>query len=232
MKPQIALLDASHGNPDARRNFRRELDADLTEFPVTEGRLPPTFDFDAVVITGSRSSVYAEESWIDETRAWVASALERDLPALGICWGHQLLADIVGGRVEPMGEYELGYRTVTHDGDDIFEGIPTEFTVFTTHSDVVVELPEAADVIATNDYGIHGFRAGDVVGIQSHPEYDAATAERVVRRKDLPDDRIESVCTEITAAAAAEAAAAKQLFENFERLVRSRRPDAPEAPSS
>jgi len=229
MRPQIVLLDASRGDSDTRRNFRRELDADLTEFPVTDGRLPPSFEFDAIVVTGSRAAVSAAEPWIDETRMWVASALDRDLPALGTGWGHQLLADVVGGRIEPMGEYELGYRTVTHDGDDIFEGVPAEFTVFTAHSDAVVELPDEVDVIATNDHGIHGFRVGDVVGIQSHPEYDAVTAERVVRRTDLPERRAESVRAGITAEAESEAAAAKQLFDNFERLVRSQRTDAPES---
>jgi GMP synthase (glutamine-hydrolysing) len=220
MRPRIALLDASHGDPNTPRNFRRELDADLSVFGVSEGRLPEGYDFDGVVVSGSRSSVYDDEPWIEATREWVRGAIEHDLPALGICWGHQLLADTLGGTVEPMGEYELGYRTVEHTDDDIFEGVPESFTVFTTHSDAVTELPDGADRIAENDYGIHGFRHGRVWGLQSHPEYDPETAEDVVRGKDhLADERIESVCADITEERYAEALAAKGVFENFRRAV-------------
>ena len=220
MRPRIALLDASHGDPNTPRNFRRELDADLTVFAASEGRLPDTYDFDALVVSGSRSSVYDDEAWIDATRTWVRGAIDRGLPALGICWGHQLLADALGGTVEPMDEYELGYRTVEHAGDDIFEGVPESFTVFTTHSDAVTELPEGADRIAENDYGIHGFRHGRVWGLQSHPEYDPETAESVVRGKDhLDDERIESVCADITEERYEEATAATEVFENFRRAV-------------
>jgi GMP synthase (glutamine-hydrolysing) len=222
MGTRIALLNASHNDPNTTRNFRRELDADLSEFSVTDGDLPDGYGFDAVVVTGSRASVYWEEPWIEATREWVAGAVDRGLPALGICWGHQLLADVLGGTIEPMGEYELGYRSVEHSGDDIFEGVPAEFTVFTTHSDAVTELPPGAECIAENDYGVHGFRHGNVYGLQSHPEYDPETAEAVVRGKDhLPAERIESVCAGITHDAFAEATAAKAVFDNFTRSIRS-----------
>jgi GMP synthase (glutamine-hydrolysing) len=220
MQPRIALLDASHGDPNTPRNFRRELEADLSVFPVSEGQLPSGYGFDGVVVSGSRSSVYDNEGWIDATREWVRAAVDRELPALGICWGHQLLADALGGTVEPMGEYELGYRTVEHAGDGLFEGVPNSFTVFTTHSDAVTELPDGADRIAENDYGIHGFRHGQVWGIQSHPEYDPETAESVVRGKNhLSAERIESVCADITKECYAEAADAKQVFDNFQQVV-------------
>ena len=218
-RPRLALLIGAHDPEATRRNFRRELDADLVEYHLPDGDIPEQFDVDGAVITGSRSSVYHDDPWIDATRPWVAEAVERDLPLMGVCWGHQLLADAVGGTVEPMGEYELGYRTVRHTGADIFEGVPEAFTVFTTHSDAVTELPAGADRIAENEYGIQGFRHGNVYGIQSHPEYDPETAEAVTRGKDLSEERIESVCAGITEEAYAEATAAKRVFDNFCRLA-------------
>ncbi|MFT4884455.1 MAG: GMP synthase (glutamine-hydrolyzing) [Natronomonas sp.] len=228
MRPRIALLDASHDDPNTPRNFRRELDADVARFDVVDREFPDHEAFDGLVVTGSRASVYWDEPWIDETRAFVRDALDCGLPALGVCWGHQLLADALGGTVEPMDEYELGYRTVQHSGTDFFEGVPEEFTVFTTHSDAVTELPEGAELIAENDYGIHGFRHGNVYGLQSHPEYDPRTAEEVVRGKDhLPAERIESVCAGITDDAYAAARPAKNVFDNFCRTVqRARAPPA------
>lgn len=220
MRPRIALLDASHNDPNTPRNFRRELDAEVSRFSVVEGEFPDRNAIDALVVSGSRASVYWDEPWIEETRSWVRSAVDCGMPALGVCWGHQLLADVLGGTVEPMGEYELGYRTVRHTGADIFEGVPEEFTVFTTHSDAVTELPEGADLIAENDYGIHGFRHRNVYGIQSHPEYDPRTAAQVVRAKDhLSEERIEAVCEDITDEAFATARPAKSVFDNFCRVV-------------
>ena len=222
MNPRIALVNASFVAADTLRNFRRELDADVTAYAATGGEFPDPGAYDGLVVTGSRASVYWDDPWITEARQWAAGAVEADSPALGICWGHQLLADAVGGTVEPMDEYELGYRTVRHTGAEIFEGVPEAFTVFTTHSDAVTELPAGADRIAENEYGIQGFRHGNVYGVQAHPEYDLETAEAVTRGKDLPEERIESVCAGITEEAYAEATAAKQVFDNFCRLARRR----------
>jgi GMP synthase (glutamine-hydrolysing) len=223
MEPQLALLNASFDDANTLRNFRRELDAEVAVHDARAGEFPEPAAYDGLVVTGSRASVYWDEPWIDGAREWARDAVESATPSLGVCWGHQLLADAVGGTVEPMDEYELGYRTVRHTGDPVFEGVPASFTVFTTHSDAVTDLPEDAEVIAENDYGVQGFRRGDVVGIQSHPEYDRETAETVARGKDLPDERIEAVCAGITDQAYSEARAATRVFDNFRRrAARSR----------
>jgi len=222
MQPDLALVNASYADENTLRNFRRDLDAELTAYRALDGEFPDTDGYDGVVVTGSRASVYWDDDWIDAARRWAGDAVTTGTPMLGICWGHQLLADAVGGTVEPMGEYELGYRTVDHDGDPIFDGVPASFTVFTTHSDAVTAVPDDAEVVAANDYGIQGFRHGTVVGIQSHPEYDARTAEAVTRGKDLPAERIEAVCDGITDKAVADAAQAKSVFDNFcRRAARS-----------
>ncbi|WP_327053355.1 type 1 glutamine amidotransferase [Halomicrococcus gelatinilyticus] len=221
-RPRIALLNAAHDGEDTRRNFRRELDADLVEFDATGGHLPEHFAFDGAVVTGSRSSVYWEEEWIPPLKEWASEAAERGLPMLGVCYGHQLLADVLGGEVRDMGEYEIGYREVTHSGDSLlFDGVDERFVAFTTHSDAVAELPPGAEPIAENDYGNHGFRKGDVFGVQFHPEYDVATAESVTRGKDLPDDRLQRVLDGITEENYAAACEAKLVFENFTDHVRN-----------
>lgn len=216
---RVALLNASTTEaaiPSTNRNFRRELDADLTEFLVTRGQLPDSFEFDGVVITGSAASAYWDEQWIQDTREWVQEAHDRRLPMLGVCFGHQLLASALGGTVADMDEFEIGYREVFHGESPLFSGIDDQFTVFTSHGDRVVELPDDAEQIAENEYGIHGFRAGHAFGVQFHPEYDMETAAAVTRRKEfLGEDRIDSVLAGITDEQYAKACQAKQLFENF-----------------
>jgi len=128
---------------------------------------------------------------------------------------------VLGGSVADMGEYEIGYRTVEQDGENrLLAGVDEEFTVFTTHSDHVVEAPPGAEVFARNDYGIHGFRKDNVFSVQFHPEYDMDTAESVTTGKDLPDERIQQVLDGITAENYDAACEAKQLFDNFTDYVR------------
>ncbi|SFR33688.1 type 1 glutamine amidotransferase [Halogeometricum limi] len=224
---RFALLDASHGDTNTRRNFRRELDADLAEFDATEGELPSHFDFDGVVVTGSRASVYWDEAWIPPLVTYVRDAAERDVPILGVCYGHQVVATALGGQVADMGEYEIGYREVSQTADsELFEGIGDSFLVFTTHSDAVTELPEGAELLAENEYGVHAFRKGHAWGVQFHPEYDTTTAEAVTKGKDLPDERIRSVLDGINAENYDAACEAKQLFDNFVAYARRVRADA------
>jgi GMP synthase (glutamine-hydrolysing) len=227
-EPRIALLNAAHAAADTRRNFRRELDADLVEFDCPEDELPAGFAFDGFVVTGSRVSVYWEREWIGRLQEWVGGAVEAGLPGLGVCYGHQLLADVMGGRVEAMDEYELGYRTVEQDGDNrLLDGVDEDFTVFTSHSDRVVEAPPGATVFARNDYGIHGFRKGRAFGVQFHPEYDMEMARTVAEGKDdqLPPARIERVLDGITAENYDAAREATLVFDNFLEYVREVGPE-------
>ena len=223
-RPRLALLDASGENSETRRNFRRELAADLAEYDVMAGQLPAGFDFDGIVITGSRASVYWDEPWIAALLDWTAEAVERGLPTLGVCFGHQVLAEALGGTVEGMDEYEIGYREVTHTGDSrLFAGIDETVTVFTTHQDRVVELPPGARPIAENDYGNHGFEVGDVYTVQFHPEYDLETAEHVASGKPLDEATMARVMDGLTEANYAAACEAKALFDNFLAVVEAAR---------
>lgn len=221
-RPRIAVLDASHGDENTRRNFRRELAADLAEFDLTAGAVPDGFDYDGVVVTGSRSSVYWAEDWMLAAEEWTAEAIDRGLPCLGICWGHQFLASVLGGTVQDMGAFELGYNEVEIVGDaPLFEGFDDRALVFTSHGDAVTELPEGAEVLAENEYSNHGFRKGHVFGVQFHPEYDMETAVEVAQGKSdfLPADRIEAVVDDVTEENYASACEAKLLFDNFVRYV-------------
>ncbi len=221
-RPQLVLLNAAHKAVDTRQNFIRELDADVEVFHNPSGEFPDSYNYDGVVVTGSAASVYWDREWIGQLKTWVGGAVEAGLPVLGVCFGHQLLADVLGGRVEDMGEYEIGYRTVIHDNESrLLEGIGDSMTVFTTHSDRVAEPPPGSTVFARNEYGIHGFRKDRVMGVQFHPEYDMETAELVASGKDdqLSDERLQNVLDGITDENYAAACEAKQLFDNFLEYV-------------
>ena len=226
---RFALLNAAHDGANTRRNFRRELDADLVEFDAVDGDLPDHTEFDGVVVTGSRSSVYWDEAWIPPLVDYVAEAADSGCPVLGVCYGHQVLAEALGGRVAGMDGFEIGYNEIRQVREDpLFDGIDESFTAFTTHGDAVVELPPSATLLAENDRGVHAFRDGRCWGVQFHPEYDAETAREVTdgKREQIGDARVDAVLDSITPEAYDAACEAKALFENFtayaERLAAGR----------
>lgn len=230
MSVALAVIDASVGETPAESNFRRDLDANVTVYKVSEGQFPPSVSasewrFDGVVVSGSQTSVYDDHDWIHEATEWIRRVHRADVPILGVCWGHQFLAQALGGRVVDMGEYELGYERIARlGGDPLFEGLPEEFISFETHSDRVAELPPGAATLARNDCGVQAFRVGSTYGVQFHPEYDRETAIWVTEGKDLPDERIRSVLDGITDESVEAARASKRIFDNFRRLADTHQP--------
>jgi GMP synthase (glutamine-hydrolysing) len=230
MATTIALLDASVGDTPAERNFRRELDADLDVYKLPEGRFPPAVSssnwrYDGVVISGSQTSVYDDHDWIHEATEWFRRAHAADVPTLGVCWGHQFVAQALGGRVVDTGGHVLGYREVERAGEDpLFAGVPGRFTAFETHSDRVAELPRRAATLARNDAGVQAFRVGSAWGVQFHPEYDRETAEWVIRGKDLSGDRTRRLLDSVADAGPSVGEDAARVFENFREVAATHQP--------
>lgn len=238
----LALIDASLGTPHAQRNFEREVDASLTTYNVNEGEMPPPIgdptpidtgtgtiqSFDGIIISGSQSSVYDDHRpWIQELSRWVEGAIADGLPILGVCWGHQLWAQILGGTVRG-GNYELGYVDVHQEVDDpLWNGLSDPFTVFATHSDHVVEMPSEAHLLASNETGVQAFRFEQVYAVQFHPEYDLKTAEAMIHSKDLSERTIQQALDTCTEANVTAARSVTRIFDNFLDHVAATTPEAP-----
>lgn len=241
----LALIDASLGTPHAQRNFEREVDASLTVYNANEGEMPPPIgtpvsaqtdgealqSFDGAIISGSQSSVYdSHRSWIRELSQWVEGAISDGLPLLGVCWGHQLLAQILGGTVRG-GNYELGYVEVQQEADDpIWDGLSDPFTVFATHSDHVVKMPSDAHLLASNETGVQALRYEQVYGVQFHPEYDLKTAKAMIHLKDLSERNLQHALDTCTDANVNAAGSATRIFENFLDHVAATAPETSSSP--
>lgn len=178
----------------------------------------PAMDVDGIVVTGSPRHVYDRPDWLGETRMYLREQLRADVPVLGICYGHQLLADTLGGTVERADEREFGYNEVNVIGQDpLFDGVPDRFTTFTSHQDVVAELPSGTTRLAENGYGLQAFRS-DVFpawGVQFHPEYTLEMAERLLSQKDLSEDEHEAYAAGLTEENAEAAMTGCRVLENF-----------------
>ncbi len=133
-----------------------------------EGR-PPRLSLEGVrmlVVMGALDSCTDDSlPWIDDESRYVASAISRGVPVLGICFGAQLLASVTGGKVVPGGAVERGLVDVrSADRDRIPEG-----DWYAHHRDRIVP-PAEADVLASNDTAVQAFALGPHLGVQFHPE--------------------------------------------------------------
>jgi GMP synthase (glutamine-hydrolysing) len=129
-----------------------------------------------VVITGSAAHIEEREPWVVATEAWLRDALERGVAVFGICFGHQLLAQALGGEVRrnPKGR-EFGTVEIEVTAPDpIFEGVDPRFAANVTHLDTVARLPDGARALARSSKDDHQvIRFSErCYGVQFHPEID------------------------------------------------------------
>jgi len=143
-------------------------------------RLPDPREIAGAVVTGSSAMVSDHEPWSDAAAAWLARAVAADTPVLGICYGHQLLAHGLGGRVAPNPRgREIGTVTVTlaaaAAADPLLGELAPTLRAHTSHQEAVLTLPPRATRLATTALDPnHAFRVGERAwGVQFHPEFDA-----------------------------------------------------------
>jgi len=148
---------------------------------VSDGEaLPPVASLAGVIITGSPAMVTEQTGWMQTLSAWIPQVLEQQVPLLGICFGHQLLAQAMGGCVgyHPQGR-EIGtvaiHLTAEGKQDKLLGVLPAVFSAHATHAQTVIRLPANAHRLAENPFEPHhAFRLGDNAwGLQFHPEFSA-----------------------------------------------------------
>jgi GMP synthase (glutamine-hydrolysing) len=122
----------------------------------------------ALILSGGPASVYADGAPKLDERIF-----ELGIPTLGICYGAQLLALDLGGRVDRTGVSEFGRTQMTASGGSLFSSLPPDHTVWMSHRDTVVAPPAGAEVVARSDHTpVAAFedRARRLYGVQFHPE--------------------------------------------------------------
>lgn len=133
-------------------------------------------DADAWLITGSKHGAYEDHSWIPPLEQLIRDIRDSGRPMAGICFGHQIIAQALGGKVVKFdGGWAIGRQDYEFGGETL--------SLNAWHQDQVVELPEGAEVLASNDFCANAALAyGDrIFTIQPHPEFGADVIEGLIR---------------------------------------------------
>jgi len=149
--------------------------------------LPALEETAGIVITGSAAMVSHREDWSEETAQWLKQAVDAGLPVLGVCYGHQLLAHALGGKVGPNPNgRQIGTVTTksleASMSDPLLGHLPQEYSSQTSHSESVLELPPNAQRLATSplDDNFAIRFAEKVWGVQYHPEFSAPVMSKYI----------------------------------------------------
>ena len=145
-------------------------------FNILDGVFPLNHnDCDGWIVTGSPHGVYEEHSWIPIVSQLIRDIYENKLPIFGVCFGHQLIAQALGGNVEKSTKgWGLGLHTYQINNKTNYMGnLSSEVTLNICHQDQVLSPPNGATVYAKSDFCENaGFYIKDkVLTMQAHPEF-------------------------------------------------------------
>lgn len=173
--------------PEMFRRLLGEDRHDYVEFDVEHGELPARVDTcPAYLITGSTSDAYGAAEWISDLKQFL-QATKGQAAFVGICFGHQIMAEAFGGKVEksPRG-WGMGNHSYDVVRAEPWSGPEKRITLAASHQDQVVRVPPASEVVAGNAFSPLGFLAytdQPAISLQLHPEFDRAFVAGLIEKR-------------------------------------------------
>ncbi len=167
-------------------------------YRVVEGQFPADVTTcDGWLITGSRHGVYEDHAFIPPLEDFIRAAFAARVPVVGICFGHQIVAQAMGGRVERHAEGWAVGATDYRFGEDTL-------TLNAWHRDQVTVVPPGASVIASNDFCVNAALLYDdrALTVQAHPEFQPDFVDALMKTRGrgvVPDDLMAKAAARLTA---------------------------------
>ena len=154
-------------------------------FDVRDGSFPDTVEqCDGWIITGSKCGVNQNLLWMRKLKQLVLDVFAAKIPMVGICFGHQIIADAFGGKVDKYkGGWGIGLHSYRFTGEhEFFIDTPAGFTINAMHQDQVITKPSNAQLFATSDFCKYAGLIYDnrIITFQAHPEFSVAFEEALI----------------------------------------------------
>ena len=188
--PQAAV-DAHGGYTDLYAELLGGQGFTFEAWNVFDGAFPESVEAaDGWLVSGSKHGAYEDHDWIPPLEDFIRASVEAARPIVGICFGHQIIAQALGGTVEKSSEgWVLGRQTYDFAGLDL--------PLMAWHQDQVTAIPEGVQIIARTDTCPHAaLLYGDrAFTMQPHPEFDAETIEILaeVNKGTVSQDLLDAV---------------------------------------
>lgn len=164
---------------------------EVESFDVESGELPKSGAHEAYLITGSPAGVYDSFAWIEPLAGFIRSAGTSKM--IGICFGHQIMAEALGGRVEKSDKgWGAGLHRYTIVGSKPWIDTEGTISIPASHQDQVVAQPPGTEVVATSNFTPFAALAWTdrpAISFQFHPEFSPAFAKALIeKRYDIVPD--------------------------------------------
>lgn len=168
---------------------------------------PDPAELDGIIVTGSAAGVYDSHfAWMEPLRDFIRAAYAARTPMLGVCFGHQIMADALGGDVRKSEKgWGLGRHVYEVRSRPAFLATEAEaLAIACSHQDQVITPPKEADVFLASAFTPNAgllYRNGAAISLQPHPEFDDAytIALAELRRGKVPDEVIDGAVASVAA---------------------------------
>jgi GMP synthase-like glutamine amidotransferase len=158
---------------------KAERDLEFAAFSAVRGEMPESMhECDGWLISGSRYGVYDQLEWMFPLQDFVRELAHAQVPLIGVCFGHQIIAEALGGKVVKSDKgWGVGVQRYSIDQDRAWmRERQSSIGIYAYHQDQVVTCPESATVFSSSEFcPFAGLSYGDsIISVQAHPEFEEA----------------------------------------------------------